>query len=50
MSIWAFCLQSSAFLFIKKIVNEIMIDFNNVKYNWEVDWDSTESIVLLRTA
>lgn len=50
MSIWAFCLQSSAFLFIKKIVNDIMIDFNNVNYNWEVDWDSTESVVLLRTA
>lgn len=50
MSIWALCLKSSAFVFIKNIVNDIMIDFKNIKYNWEVDHDSTQSIILLRRA
>jgi len=48
MSIWAYCLNTNAFLFIKEIINNIMIDFKDVKHNWEVDNDSTQSLVLLR--
>jgi hypothetical protein len=48
MSIWAFCTNTNAFLFIKKIIDEIMIDYDNIKHSWEVDHDSTQNIVLLR--
>ena len=47
MSIWALCLKTFNFKFIKEIVNNVMIDFNNVKYFWEIDNDSTQSITLL---
>jgi hypothetical protein len=50
MSIWGLCLKSSTFLFIKDIMNNIMIDFKNIKYTWEVDHDSSQSIVLLQRA
>ena len=48
MSIVGIILTSSAFVYIHSIVNNIMIDFKNVKHNWEVDNDSTQSLVLLR--
>lgn len=47
MSITGYILKSSTFVFIASIANNIMTDFNNVFYNFEVDNDSTASIVLL---
>jgi len=48
MSIWALCCKTVNFTFIKKIIDNIMIDFNNIKYSWELDHDSTQGYVLLR--
>lgn len=48
MSIWALCCKTVNFTFIKNIIDNIMIDFNNIKYNWELDHDSTQTYVLLR--
>ena len=49
MSIKAFCLRICSFVFIKKIINDIMIDFKNIDYKWSLENDSTENIILLRT-
>ncbi len=48
MSIYAICLKMCSSVFIKKVINDIMIDFKNNNYKWELDHDSTQSIVLLR--
>lgn len=48
MSIWALCCKTVNFVFVKNIIDNIMIDFNNIKYYWEVDHDSTQNYVLLR--
>lgn len=49
MSIRAFCLKICSFVFIKKIMNDTMIDFKNINYKWDLEHDSTENIILLRT-
>jgi hypothetical protein len=48
MSIWALCCKTVNFIFVHKIIDNIMIDFDNIKYNWELDYDSTQTYVLLR--
>ena len=48
MSLYAICLKMCSSVFIKKVINDIMIDFKNNNYKWELDHDSTQSIVLLR--
>jgi len=50
MSIMAFCLRICSFVFIKKIINDMMIDFKDINYKWSLEHDSTENIILLRTA
>ena len=47
MSLAGIILTSSAFVYIHSIVNNIMIDFKNNSYNYEVGSDSTTGIVLL---
>lgn len=47
MSITGYVLKSSTFVFIATIVNDIMTDFKNISYRFEVDNDSTTSIALL---
>ena len=47
ISIMGYILKSSAFVFIASIANNIMTDFKNISYNFEIDNDSTASIVLL---
>lgn len=47
MSIAGYILKSSAFVFIASIASNIMTDFKNVSYSFEVDNDSTTSIALL---
>ena len=48
MSLSGLVLESSAWVFIKEIIDTIMKDFVNIKYNWEVDDDSSQRIVLLK--
>ena len=47
MSITGYILKSSAFVFIASIASNIMTDFKNISYSFEVDNDSTTSIALL---
>ena len=49
MSVMAFCLRICSFVFIKKIINDMMIDFKDINYKWSLEHDSTENIILLRT-
>lgn len=47
MSITGYVLKSATFVFIASIVDNIMTDFKNISYSFEVDNDSTASIALL---
>lgn len=47
MSLAGFVLQSSTFIYISSIIDKIMIDFNNEKYNWNVQNDSTANILII---
>jgi hypothetical protein len=48
MSLSGLILESSAWVFIKEIIDNVMKDFVNINYNWEVDDDSSQRIVLLK--
>jgi hypothetical protein len=48
MSLSGLVLESSVWVFIKEIVDNVMKDFVNINYNWEVDDDSSQRIVLLK--
>ena len=48
MSLSGLVLESSAWVFIKEIIDNVMKDFVNINYNWEVDDDSSQRIVLLK--
>jgi hypothetical protein len=47
MSIIGYVLKNSLFVYISKVINEKMIDFNNTHYTYEIDHDSTTSILAL---
>jgi hypothetical protein len=40
-------LHSSAFVYITSIVNNLMIDFNNSQYSWDIHNDSTTNVLML---
>ena len=48
MSLSGLVLESSVWVFIKEIIDNVMKDFVNINYNWEVDDDSSQRIVLLK--
>ena len=48
MSLSGLVLQSGVWVFVKEIIDNVMKDFVNIKYNWEVDDDSSQRIVLLK--
>jgi hypothetical protein len=48
MSLSALILDSGAWIFIKEIVDNVMKDFKDRYYNWEVDNDSSQLLVLLK--
>jgi len=48
MSLSALVLKSYVWIFIKEIIDNVMKDFENRYYNWEVDDDSSQRIVLLK--
>ena len=47
MSLIGIVLHNSAFVYIASIVNDLMIDFNNVKYGWDILNDSTTNVLML---
>ncbi len=47
MSLAGVILQSSAFIYIASIVDNIMIDYKNNKYSWDIHNDSTANILIL---
>jgi len=47
MSLLGIVLHNSAFVYIASIVNDLMIDFNNVKYGWDIHNDSTTNVLML---
>ena len=47
MSLAGAILQSSAFIYIASIVDNIMIDYKNNKYSWDIHNDSTANILIL---
>ena len=47
MSLIGIVLHNSAFVYIASIVNDLMIDFNNVKYGWDIHNDSTTNVLML---
>lgn len=48
MSLSALVLDSGVWVVIKEIVDNVMTDFKDRYYNWEVDDDSSQRIVLLK--
>ena len=48
MSLSALILSSGVWVFIKEIIDDVMKDFSNIIYNWEVDDDSSQRLVLLK--
>mgnify|MGYP000019056687 FL=1 len=47
MSLMGIVLHSSAFVYIASIVNNLMIDFNNSQYSWDLEHDSTTNVLML---
>jgi hypothetical protein len=47
MSLLGFVLSSSTFVYISKLVRNIMEDFENNKFSWDVENDSTTNILIL---
>jgi len=47
MSLMGIVLHSSAFVYISSIVNNLMIDFNNIRYSWDIHNDSTTNVLML---
>ena len=47
MSLIGIVLHNSAFVYIASIVNDLMIDFNNVKYGWDIHNDSKTNVLML---
>ncbi len=47
MSLIGIVLHSSAFVYIASIVNNLMIDFNNNQYSWDIHNDSTTNVLML---
>ncbi len=47
MSLIGFVLHSSTFVCISSIVNNLMIDFNNIQYSWDIHNDSTTNVLML---
>ena len=50
MSIMGYVLKSTTFIFISQIAQGLITDFKNNVYTYEVDNDSTSSILLLTEA
>ena len=47
MSLMGIVLHSSAFVYFSSIVNNLMIDFNNIRYSWDIHNDSTTNVLML---
>ena len=47
MSLMGIVLHNSAFVYIASIVNNLMIDFNSSEYSWDLEHDSTTSVLML---
>ena len=47
MSLVGIILQSSVIIYIASIVDNIMIDYKNNKYSWDIHNDSTANILIL---
>lgn len=47
MSLVGIILQSSAIIYIASIVDNMMIDYKNNKYSWDIHNDSTANILIL---
>jgi hypothetical protein len=47
MSLLGFVLATSGFTFIKEIIDNIMIDFDNIQYKWDMHHDSTTNVLIL---
>ena len=47
MSLIGIVLHSSTFVCISSIVNNLMIDFNNIQYSWDIHNDSTTNVLML---
>ena len=47
MSLLGFVLATSGFTYVKNIIDNVMIDFNNIKYMWDMHHDSTTNVLIL---
>ena len=47
MSLSAFVMQTLSVVYISSIVDKIMTDFNEQKYNWNVHNDSTANVLMI---
>ena len=47
MSLIGIVLHSSAFVYVASIINNLMIDFNNSQYSWDIHTDSTTNVLML---
>lgn len=47
MSLIGIVLHSSAFVYVASIINNLMIDFNNSQYSWDIHNDSTTNVLML---
>ena len=47
MSLSAFVMQSLSVVYISSIVDKIMIDFNEQKYNWNIHNDLTANVLMI---
>ena len=47
MSLMGIVLHSSTFVYIASIINNLMIDFNNSQYSWDLEHDSTTNVLML---
>lgn len=47
MNINGYVLKTTSFIFISKVVENILVGFDGKAYNYEIDYDSTENMLLL---
>lgn len=47
MSLLGFVLKTTGFVYIAKVINNVMVDFNDVSYNWDIHNDSTSNVLIL---
>lgn len=47
MSLLGFVLSSGSFVFISKLIDNVMEDFKNNMFSWDIENDSTANILML---